>query len=118
MIDRAMLISILRWAGTITGSVVLLFLFWMLIGHLVGDANGPHGMTFSNVRGVVAFICFPVCTIIGLAMAYKWELAGGLLVLLSIVGLFVLRPDLPAGFWLWGTPAVLHLGYWAISRRR
>ena len=66
----------------------------MLIGHFTGDANGPNGMRFSSNAERVAFFFFPVCTIVGLALAYKWAGAGGSVTVLSLVGLFSLRPDL------------------------
>lgn len=118
MNDRSVSLRLLRGLALVSGSLVLAFLLWMLVGHLVGNANGPHGMRFSSASERAAFLFFPVGTIVGLALAYKWELPGGVLVLISLTGLFALRPDLlPTAFWLWGLPAVFYLGHWWLGRR-
>lgn len=108
----------LRLAARIIGTMVLLFLLWMTIGHLVGDANGPNGMIFNDRREFVAFLFFPVLSIIGLVLAYKWERLGGALVLVSLAGLFTLMPALMRSpFWLWMLPGVLYLLCAAVARR-
>lgn len=84
----------LTWTARITGTLLLAFLLFMLVGHLTGDANGPSGMTFTTTRDVLAFALFPMCMIVGLALAYKWELLGGAVVLVSMSALFLVRPDL------------------------
>jgi hypothetical protein len=117
MQHRNVLARTLRWTAIITGTFVLVFLVIMLIGHLTGDANGPSGMTFGSKADLAGFILFPLCTMAGLILAYKWELIGGAVVLVSIAGLFVLRPDLlPTAFWLWGLPALFYLAHWYLSR--
>lgn len=63
--------ALLRPVARIVGMLPLAFLLFMLFGHLTGDANGPHGMRFSGTREVLSFVCFPVLTIIGLALAYR-----------------------------------------------
>lgn len=109
---------LLLWAARITGTLLLGFLLFMLIGHLTGDANGPTGMRFSNNRELIAFLFFPVCTIIGLAFAYKWELLGGAIAIGSLLALFLLRPDLmQVRFLLMLLPGVLYLLHGKVSRR-
>lgn len=118
MNDRNTTVRLLRWTALISGTLVLAFLVLMLVGHLFGHANGPNGMRFANSTDATAFVFFPVCTIVGLLLAYKWELAGGVVVLASLATLFVLRPDLlPTAFWLWATPAALYLAHWRLARR-
>jgi arginine exporter protein ArgO len=116
---RDTLARILRWAALITSTLVLTFLVFMLVGHLTGKANGPNGMRFANGADATAFVFFPVLTIAGLLLAYKWELAGAVVVLVSLAGLFTLRPDLlRTPFWFWATPAICHLGHWWSQRGR
>ena len=101
---------ITRFSSLVCGSATLTFLLWMLIGHLVGDANGPNGMRFNNAQEVIAFIGFPVMGIIGLLLAYAWPLAGGAINLLGLALLFCLRPDLlGTGFGLWAIPGLLYV---------
>jgi hypothetical protein len=112
------LARIVRWIARITGSLLLLFLLWMLVGHLTGSANGPHGMTFRSTGEILAFVLFPVCTMAGLAMAYRRELLGGATVVGSIALLCALRPDLVQPYFLALTvPGVLYLLYWALQRK-
>lgn len=87
-------LTLLRWTARITGTLLLLFLIYMFVGHLVGDANGPNGMSFRGSGEFFTFLLFPVCSIIGLALAYKYELLGGGLSVLSLIVLVALRPDL------------------------
>lgn len=112
------LARVVRWVARITGSLLLLFLLWMLVGHLTGSANGPHGMTFRSTGEILAFVLFPICTMVGLAMAYRWELLGGATAVGSIALLCALRPDLIQSYFLALTlPGVLYLLHWALQRR-
>ena len=106
---------ILFWASRITGTLWLLFLVFMVVGHLTGDANGTNGMVFNDAREVLAFLFFPIGTIVGLSLAYKKALLGGSLALLSLVALVLLRPDLlQATFFVMAVPGVLYCLYaWA-----
>ena len=109
-------LTFLRPIARIVGTLTLAFLLFMLFGHLTGDANGPTGMRFSDTREVLSFICFPVLTIIGLALAYRNAKWGGVLAVLSIMRLFTLRPDLMStAIWLWTIPGLLYLvvGWWS-----
>ncbi|MBL7950809.1 MAG: hypothetical protein JNM62_03755 [Flavobacteriales bacterium] len=109
---------ILFWAARITGTVWLLFLLFMLVGHLTGDANGPHGMRFNGTREVVGFVLFPVCSIAGLALAYARPGLGAALVVGSLVAIVAIQPHLlQPTFLLMLLPGVLYALY-AWSTRR
>lgn len=108
----------LLWTARITGTLLLAFLLFMLIGHLTGNANGPNGMTFSSNSDVLGFVLFPVGSIIGLALAYKWKFLGGTIAVASMLALFVLRPDLlQFSFIALALPALLYmLSGWLLMR--
>ncbi|HRD53148.1 MAG TPA: hypothetical protein PKY96_10935 [Flavobacteriales bacterium] len=109
---------VLLWTARITGTLLLAFLLFMLIGHLLGDANGPEGMRFNGGKEIMSFILFPVCSIIGLALAYKRELLGGLIAVLSMVLLFVMRPDLlMSSFVLVMLPGALYVIHSLMARK-
>ena len=57
---------------------------------------------FKSVKDGIAFTFFPIGTIIGLGLAWKWELLGGLVAVISMVGLVIVRPDLLSSFLLIG----------------
>ncbi len=98
------------------------FLIFMLVGHLVGEIHGSEdgvSQAFQNGREIVMFICFPVSTIVGLALAWRWEGVGGVMTLLGMLGLFIIRPDLvfQTLFLILPAPAVLFLVYVIMARR-
>ncbi|HEY0975970.1 MAG TPA: hypothetical protein VGE21_00755 [Flavobacteriales bacterium] len=109
----------LQWTAWISGSLLLGFLLFMLVGHLIGDANGPHGMRFTNDREVVAFVLFPVCTALGLLLAYRWPLLGGSVSVLSLLALMLLHPNLMRPvFGLLAMPGMLYIVHAIWKRRR
>ncbi|MCB9184002.1 MAG: hypothetical protein H6591_08785 [Flavobacteriales bacterium] len=109
---------LLRISALAAGTLMLLFLLWMLIGHLTGDANGPNGMRFNGTKEVIAFTFFPCITIVGLALAYWRPLLGGGIAAGSIVALFTLRPDLLASpFIVTLVPGLLYVAHGGQSRR-
>lgn len=98
------------------------FLIFMLVGHLVGEIQGSaDGVSeaFKTSREFLMFICFPVSTIVGLAVAWRWEGLGGFITVLGMLGLFILRPDLALQplFLILPGPGLLFLVYGIISRR-
>lgn len=110
--------KLILWTARITGTLLLAFLLFMLVGHLVGDANGPEGMRFNGGTEILSFILFPVGSIIGLALAYKRALLGGLIAVLSMALLFVMRPDLLSlSFVLMMLPGALYVTYGLMSRK-
>lgn len=110
--------KLILWTARITGTLLLAFLLFMLIGHLVGDANGPEGMRFNGGKEILSFILFPVGSIIGLALAYMRALLGGLIAVLSMALLFVMRPDLLSlSFVLMMLPGALYVIHGLMARK-
>lgn len=106
------------WLARVTGTMLLGFMLFMLYGHLTGSANGPNAWEFNSKADLIAFLLFPVCTSIGLALAYKWELLGGALTVLSLAGLLALRPDLLRPQFLWlAVPGLLYVVHALFARR-
>ena len=92
---------ILAWLSWVIGTLVLAFLWSMLIGHLTGDANGPDGMRFNSTMDLMGFLLFPISTLIGLLVAYRAPLIGGIIAVAGILVLLVMRPDLVVPEFLW-----------------
>jgi hypothetical protein len=110
---------LLRTVARLSGGLVLAFLLFMVIAHLVPGAEGPDGLSFRSTSEGLQFMLFPICTMLGLALAFRWELFGALVVMVSMALLCMLRPDLlRTAFLLWGSPAVLYLAHWATTRDR
>ncbi|NNE26252.1 MAG: hypothetical protein HKN09_05375, partial [Saprospiraceae bacterium] len=90
---------VLYWSARITGSVILGFLLFMLFGHLFSE--GQDGFKFDNYFEIALFICFPILTLLGLLIAYKKPLAGGIICLLSMIAFFSLQGgDVTANIYL------------------
>lgn len=114
----AFLHRMLFWLARVTGTMLLGFLLFMILGHLLGDANGPNAWDFNSKADMFAFLLFPVCTSMGLALAYKWELLGGALAVCSLAGLCALRPDLLTLSFLWlAVPGLLYVAHAVVVRR-
>ena len=109
--------SILLWVARITGTSILAFLLFFLIGHLIGGEE--HGEGFRDAREVMAFICFPISTVVGLAIALKWEFLGGMITLAGMIGLLVMRFDPIDDYILYIpiVPAILY-SYYGWSRKK
>lgn len=104
--------NIIRWIARIWGTLILAFVLFFLIADLIGGAENGGGL---NKDEVLSFIFFPMSTLLGLAIALKWEGLGGLIATLGIAGLFIVRFDLISDFVFIGgvaPPGILYLIYW------
>lgn len=108
----------------IWGSLILLFLLFFVGAHVIGEQFAP-GETgdggFKSLGEMLSFyMCFPVGTMIGLAIAWKWEGLGGLITTGGIIGLFIMRPDLISDLLFIGIGVIglLFLVYWVLARGR
>ncbi len=117
MLTKPALARSLRLIALISGSAVLAFVLYMLVAELLDTTGAGVGTGLGSWKEVLQFLLFPVALVVGLALAYRWELLGALLVLLSMAALCILRPDLlRAAFFVWALPAVFYLAHWALTR--
>ena len=111
--------SIVLWTARIWGSISLLFLFFMVGAHLIeaiagsGDTNG-----FNATSEMLSFLFFPVSTMTGLSLAWKWEGLGGLMTIIGIMCFHIMRPDLIFDLMIDGlaAPGLLFMMYWLMSK--
>lgn len=82
----------IRWIARIWGLLLLAFISFFLLAHVFGDEE--PSTAFQNQREVISFLCFPVSTIAGLILAWKWERAGGWIIVAGMAALLVIRTDL------------------------
>ena len=108
---------LIKWLAKITGTIVLAFLLFFIVAHLVGAEENRAG--FREVADMLTFILFPVCPVVGLLIAYKWNFAGGLISTGAMLVLFLMRPDLWHGVYvvLSGVPGLLYLISSLIGKR-
>lgn len=96
MKDKKKVVLIILWIARIWGSLSLAFMLLFVGAHLIGTITGA-GETigkFNSVSEMISFAFFPVSTIIGLGVAWKWEGFGGFLTIAGIIGFHIIRTDL------------------------
>lgn len=105
------------WLARIWGTLVLGFVLFFLIAHLFNPEE-TSGNVLSDPKELVTFICFPILTITGLAIAYKWEGTGGLISCIALLFAMVLNKTLDLKFLLLiFPPGLLYLIYWYFSTK-
>jgi len=108
------LATILLWTARIWSSISLAFLLFMIGAHLIASLTGK-GEPLGHPS--ISFLFFPVSTIIGLAVALKWNGLGGLITVGGIIVFHIFRPDLFFDLMIDGLafPGLLFLFYWLIK---
>jgi len=122
MVSKSSLRSLersVRWVARIWGTLIWAFVTFFLLASIFGESEAIPGW-WRDPEELLTFLMFPTSTVIGLALAWKWEGLGGLITTLGMV--IVLSID-PAR---WGElffsigvlgPGLLFLLCWGISRR-
>ncbi|WP_455170072.1 DUF7670 domain-containing protein [Aegicerativicinus sediminis] len=111
------ILNIIIWAARIWGGLVIAFVGSIIIGHLFSPVN-EFG-TLSDLNELVVFICFPIATLLGLLLAYKWEFVGGAISTIAMIILAFISFDIPSEIqFILGiyTPGILYLFYSAIKK--
>lgn len=105
------------WIARLLGTLALAFLLFMVIAHLFGSEEMNLGI--SSDTDLISLLFFPISTIIGLALAYKWEGIGGIITVTGMIGLHVLRPDLASDLIIsmFAIPGLLYIIYAVWSKR-
>jgi hypothetical protein len=103
----------LRWILRGLSGLLIVFFLFMFIGESLGSESSEPMSANSILQLSVMGI-----GLIGLGLAWKWELTGGIIALAAYVGLAIINPDtlhFPALF-LYPATAILFIVLWAISR--
>lgn len=74
----------------IWGFLSLAFLGFFLVAHIFGDET----MVFASKKELFAFLFFPLGIVLGLFVAYRSALTGGIISLVSILVILILLPEL------------------------
>ncbi len=83
----------LQLTARITGTLMVAFLLMVMFGTISGDRGNVGAPLFANTQQALIFLAFPVFTIIGLVLAWKYELLGGLITLGSLLAVVLMQPD-------------------------
>ncbi len=112
------LATVILWIARLTGTAIVIFVLFYLIMDLMGSEESfSEGL--GSTDDLIAFICFPLSTIVGLSLAWKREGLGGLISTLGFICLFVVRTDLASSpvMTVMALPGLLYLVYWIISKK-
>jgi hypothetical protein len=74
-------LPVVRWGARILSVPILLFYGWFLIAHLFGDEGRPSRPLVWADYAILAAV---VVSLVGLAVAWKWEMLGGALTLTAV----------------------------------
>ena len=108
--------TVSRWIGRVVTIIVLLFWGFFIFGHIFGDdGSGDKPLTTHDYLGFVLMGGW----LLGLALAWKWELVGALVALVSyVVFLFAWNAEIVSPFLLIPVGAVAYLLAWYTSRQQ
>lgn len=76
------LVTPLRWSGRILSSLIVLFVGFFLIAHLIGDQGRSSRALVWNDYVILATI---VVSLVGLLLAWKWQFAGAAITLIAFI---------------------------------
>ena len=110
-------LSVIRWIARIIALFFILTMLLIFFGQIL-DGGGPP------LEAWIGILFMPIGVVVGLALAWKWEGLGGLVVLLSLIDfhLFLIVRDGMFRFISFADltiiPAILFLAYWYLTKRR
>ncbi len=118
MSRKYIIAQVIRWIARLVGGFILAFLLYFLLAHLLG--NDESGNDFQSTQEIIMFIFYPVSTLLGWSLAYKWEGLGGLITNLGIIGLIITSPDLlnTFQFLIPVVPGSLYVIYWLLQKSK
>ena len=112
---------LIRSIARIWGSIIVAFVLFFLIAHLFGNEDSGKGLR--DTKELITFIFFPVSTLVGLSIAYKWEGLGGLIASLGLItgpivtGQYPNRAEDLIFVMIIYPPGFLYLIYWFKSKK-
>ncbi len=109
-------IKIFRWTLRILSAIFIVFFLMMFISETFfqDEAFKPKPMSANSILQVLII----VISLVGLALAWKWELWGGILSLVAFAALAIVNPnvlDFPL-LLIYPVTAILFIVIWVIDR--
>ncbi len=111
---ETILIKILRWILRVLSGLIIVFFLFMFIGETLFNPKPGKPMSINeiiqlSVNGI---------GLIGLGLAWKWELMGGIIALVAFIVLAIINPIILKGplLFIWPIIAILFIVLWALSR--
>lgn len=106
--------KVMRWAARILSALILLFWGLFIVAGFFGDEGGAsRPLNASDYVGLIAMGAW----LVGLAVAWRWEFAGGITVLVGFLVAAVANPNVLAlPFLIIPITAALFLASWWMHR--
>ena len=91
-----------------------------IAGFVIGENSSAPLINNALTNNVILQLSVAGVGMIGLGIAWKWELIGGIVALVAFIGLIILNPSLlDYGLYLiWPITAILFIVLWALRRNR
>ena len=83
------LINLSLWSARISSALAASFIMFFVLAHLLGEQEKSF-LEISNPQEIALFMVFPVSTLFGLIFGWKNQTAGGVIILLSVLGYHVM----------------------------
>jgi hypothetical protein len=102
----SVIITVMRWSARIIAAFMILLFTVFFLGEEVFDKNPGTGEPIPFVM-----ILLSILMLGGLALAFKWELPGGIISLIGFTGIILENTDAASKpmFFLFALPAVLFI---------
>jgi len=104
-------LKIILWIARILGT--LSFGFLLFISFKEFFSSEKSGASLISSLDLVALLFFPLSTIIGFALSYKWEGIGGIITVGGLISLHIIRPDIASNLLIsaFAIPGLLYIIY-------
>ncbi len=110
-------INIFRWILRVLSVIFIVFFLFMFIGETFfqDDSFSPKPMSTNSIIQILLIMI----GLAGLALAWKWELTGGIIALAAYIVLAIVNPVVlqPTLLLIYPVVAILFIVLWAISRK-
>jgi len=110
-------IKIFRWTIRIWSGILILFFLFMFIGETYFPPESLNSQPLSS-NAILQLVIFGII-LIGLGIAWKWELTGGIVAIIAFVLLAIINPNtiqMPL-LLLYPATAILFIGLWTFFRK-
>ncbi len=113
---KTVLIKIFRWTLRALSGIFILFFLFMFIGETFFPPESLNAEPMS-IYSIIQLSAMGI-GLIGLGLAWKWELTGGIIALAAFIGLALINPGSLhfSLLYLYPAVAILFIVLWAISR--
>ena len=91
-----------------------------IAGFIIGENSGEPLINNDWIDNAILLLSVAGLGIIGLGLAWKWELVGGIIASVAFIGLAIINPSLLdyGLLFIWPITAILFIVLWALSRNR